>query len=526
MPHVTILRGNRTEVLSAYQGETLLDLFARCGLSFYAPCGGGHTCGKCRVKASGGLSPMDGEEAALLGGVQESGIRLACFARVEGEATVTMEEAAFTAQTGLPGPAAEAGRPQADEPVGFAADIGTTTVVVYGLGLKSGRLICAKSALNPQRTFGADVITRIDAAARGALAELRAAIVGTLNELLAHIRREAGNKPLQKGVIAANTTMLHLLCGLDPAPIAQAPFTPNSLFGRDLTAGELGLSLDPHAPVHLIRCLSAYVGGDITAGILAADIGKPGENSLLIDIGTNGEMALGKGKTLFCCSVAAGPALEGAKIRYGMGGAPGAVNQVGLDKEGLSVGTIGNLPPVGICGSGLLDAAAVLLDAGAVDETGRLSGEGLIPELAGRLIELDGQPAFLLDRESGVAVTQQDIRELQLAKAAFAAGIEILLKEAELTPEEIDRVVLAGSFGCALNPRSACRIGLLPQAFLQKAQAGGNTAGAGAVKVLLDDGAKARLTQIAWDAAYLELSGRTDFNDAYVEAMLFPDGEE
>lgn len=525
MPDVTLIQGDRRDLLSAHPGETLLDLFGRCGVSFYAPCGGGHTCGKCRVKAAGALSSISAQEAALLGSAREADVRLACFARVEGTVTVTLQ-APTEAKTGechavSSTPADET------EPLGFAADIGTTTVALSLFGLKSRRLLLTESALNPQRTFGADVIARIDAAGKGALSALQSAIVSTLNGMLSSACRKAGAavERVQKGVIAANTTMLHLLRGLDPASIAQAPFTPKSLFGADVPAGVLGLSMDPNAPVHLIRCLSAYVGGDITAGILAAGLGKPGENALLIDIGTNGEMALSRGRDIFCCSVAAGPALEGARIRYGMGGVPGAINQVTLTKEGLSVTTIGGEPAAGICGSGLLDAAAVLLDCGAVDETGRMDDE-LPPALAGRFLELDHQPAFLLSKEPGVAITQQDIRELQLAKAAFAAGIELLLKEAGLGEAQVDRVVLAGSFGCALNPQSACRIGLLPAAFLPKTQAGGNTAGLGAAAVLLEDGARARLTQIAWDAKYLELSGRADFNDAYVDAMLFPDGEE
>lgn len=525
MPDVTLIQGDRRDLLSAHPGETLLDLFGRCGVSFYAPCGGGHTCGKCRVKAAGALSAISAQEAALLGSAREADVRLACFARVEGTVTVTLQ-APTEAKTGechavSSTPADET------EPLGFAADIGTTTVALSLFGLKSRRLLLTESALNPQRTFGADVIARIDAAGKGALSALQSAIVSTLNGMLSSACRKAGAavEQVQKGVIAANTTMLHLLRGLDPASIAQAPFTPKSLFGADVPAGVLGLSMDPNAPVHLIRCLSAYVGGDITAGILAAGLGKPGENALLIDIGTNGEMALSRGRDIFCCSVAAGPALEGARIRYGMGGVPGAINQVTLTKEGLSVTTIGGEPAAGICGSGLLDAAAVLLDCGAVDETGRMDDE-LPPALADRFLELDHQPAFLLSKEPGVAITQQDIRELQLAKAAFAAGIELLLKEAGLGEAQVDRVVLAGSFGCALNPQSACRIGLLPAAFLPKTQAGGNTAGLGAAAVLLEDGARARLTQIAWDAKYLELSGRADFNDAYVDAMLFPDGEE
>lgn len=526
MPDVTLIQGDRRDLLSAHPGETLLDLFGRCGVSFYAPCGGGHTCGKCRVKAAGALSAISAQEAALLGSAREADVRLACFARVEGTVTVTLQ-APTEAKTGechavSSTPADET------EPLGFAADIGTTTVALSLFGLKSRRLLLTESALNPQRTFGADVIARIDAAGKGALSALQSAIVGALNGMLSSACRKAGAavEQVQKGVIAANTTMLHLLRGLDPASIAQAPFTPKSLFGADVPAGELGLSMDPNAPVHLIRCLSAYVGGDITAGILAAGLGKPGENALLIDIGTNGEMALSRGRDIFCCSVAAGPALEGARIRYGMGGVPGAINQVTLTKEGLSVTTIGGEPAAGICGSGLLDAAAVLLDCGAVDETGRMDDDELPLALADRFLELDHQPAFLLSKEPGVAITQQDIRELQLAKAAFAAGIELLLKEAGLGEAQVDRVVLAGSFGCALNPQSACRIGLLPAAFLPKTQAGGNTAGLGAATVLLEDGARARLTQIAWDAKYLELSGRADFNDAYVDAMLFPDGEE
>lgn len=261
----------------------------------------------------------------------------------------------------------------------MAVDIGTTTVVAYYYDLTTGALLDTQSALNPQRAFGADVISRIGAAKESqGLAQQTQAILSLLQDMTSAFARNTGLNPdrLYHITIAANTTMLHLLCGLDPSGIAAAPFISADLLGWDLSVARLGLGFGcPDGKVSLLPCISSYVGADITAGMVSCGLEQAGEKAVYLDVGTNGEMAYRGKEGLLCCSTAAGPAFEGAHIRCGTGGIPGAVSRVWLEEGELRYETIGGQPAVGICGSGLIDAVAVLLQIGAVDETGRLLDE-------------------------------------------------------------------------------------------------------------------------------------------------------
>lgn len=302
-------------------------------------------------------------------------------------------------------------------------------------------------------------------------------------------------------VIAGNTTMLHLLTGLDPSGIAHAPFTPQSLFGTEYSAQQLGLCFP--ASVYLTPCISAYVGGDITAGMAGCSLDECDSSILFADIGTNGEMALSVDGVMTCCSTAAGPAFEGAHITHGTGSIPGAIDRVWLDDGKVCFSTIGGEAPSGICGSGLIDAVAVLLETEQLDETGFLEED------------------FLLDSASGICITQSDIREIQLAKSAVAAGLQCLVSRAGLQMEKVGQLLVAGGFGTHLNPVSATAIGLLPKQLSGRITAVGNASGFGASAALLNTQMKDRLENIAKCCQYIELSGDEEFQNLFVENMMF-----
>jgi len=401
------------------------------------------------------------------------------------------------------------------------------------------------------------VISRIDQSSVSPEARhaLRASIAGAIAGLADRLAVKAGHKlgmnistdDIVHYVFAGNTTMLHLLTGLPAAAIARAPFIPVSRRAMTLPAAELGLPLAADAVCQLLPSISGYVGADITAGILACGLHHlpPGQNALLLDIGTNGEIVLASPNGLIACSTAAGPAFEGANILCGMGGVQGAIDSMACREGDLVYTTVGesngngkdngqSIRPLGICGSGLVAAVAVLLDCGLIDETGRITDEpaNLPASLRQRLIQYQEQAAILLvPREISatghpIILTQKDIRELQNAKAAIAAGISLLIQQAGLRPDQIDRTYIAGGFGNYLDAAHAFRIGLLPRELRGSTRAAGNTAGMGAILCLLDHTALAEAESIARSVGYFELSGDKRFTDLYIEAMMFPETDD
>jgi uncharacterized 2Fe-2S/4Fe-4S cluster protein (DUF4445 family) len=413
---------------------------------------------------------------------------------------------------------------------GVAFDIGTTTVAAYLYDLSSGRQAAAGSMLNPQRKYGADVISRINyaAGARNKGAEMQSLIVACINELIERLALEAGinTSAVYSAVFAGNTTMLHFLLGLDTADIAVSPFIPVTTALTYFSPEELGLNMNKSGIGAAFPGVSAYVGGDTVAAILSSGMYERDEISLLVDIGTNGEIVLGGAKWLMACSTAAGPAFEGANIRNGMGSVVGAINTVGPG-PGFEFTTIGNAKPVGICGSGIIDVTARLLDSGIVDETGRMAGEDDAGQfghgIGKRLFMMDGERAFLIadGKDSPIAVTQGDIREIQNAKAAIAAGIETLANEAGIKPDDIQKVYLAGGFGSNIKIDTAVRIGLLPGVLKDRVEAVGNASGTGASEGLLSRNMLKLSESIAQSVKYVELSASAFFTEKYVDNMLF-----
>ena len=418
----------------------------------------------------------------------------------------------------------------------IAFDLGTTTVVATLLDVTTGTPLAVRSMLNKQQPFGADVISRISATMLdpNALERLRSLSAETLQALAEEVCAEGGIDPAQvyEVALAGNATMTAIALGVDPEPMGVAPFIMATRSYPELPAAELGLQLHPGARASVFPALGAYVGGDIVAGLLASGMTRDKRLRLFIDVGTNCEVALGSAEALVCTAAPAGPAFEAAQIACGMRAAEGAIEVVRLREDGIDLGVIGEVEPVGICGSGLVDAVAELVRVGLLDRSGRFvpeeEAEGIAPQLASRLtVRSDGTRIFVLhdrggDSDTSVHLSQRDIRELQFAKAAIATGWQLLVEELGIPVKDIQQVLLAGSFGSYLSPASAVRIGLVPKLPLPRIVSAGNVAGEGAKMALLSlqerHAAEAMLEQVR----YIELSDRPDFNDQFIEQLAFP----
>ena len=517
---LTIYQGDVPTILDFQAPALLSALLALSGLPFSMPCGGRRRCRKCLVRAEGELSPHAPEELRFLSREErEQGLRYACMTTVLGDAAVWLPEKAeqriLTAGQ-LP---AFPLSPWASG-YGAAFDIGTTTVAAYLCRLDTGIILAADSMPNPQGTYGADVISRISCALDGGGTALADTIHGCLGALLSRLCRQAQIAParVEAIVLTGNTAMEYLLTGSDPSSIARAPFAQDRWFGEYGSAEALGFS-GTSAKVYITRCISAYVGGDITSAILAADLLHASAPVLLADIGTNGEIALATGGRLYCCSTAAGPALEGAGIYMGMTASDGAISHVRTEDGILRYDVIGNTVPQGICGSGIVDAAAALLSLGYVDETGAIDDLALPDEL---YTEVDGMAAIRFP-DSRVVITQKDIRSVQLAKSAIRAGMETLLQTASLQPDDVETLYIAGGFGNVLDIDSACAIGLFPAQFADRAVTLGNAAGMGAIMQLLSGDQLRAAEDLSRMAETVELSTSPIFQAAYIENMPFPD---
>jgi len=420
---------------------------------------------------------------------------------------------------------------------GIAFDLGTTTVVATLLDLATGAPLAVRSMLNRQQPFGADVITRISAVMVDppALERLGALAHETLDELARGVCEDAGVAPenVYEVAIAGNATMTHLVLGIDPEPLGVAPFILAARRFPEVLASDVGLSLHPRARAVVFPSFGAYVGGDITAGLLASGMDRDHRTRLFIDIGTNCEIVLGNDERLLATAAPAGPAFEGAAIRCGMRAAPGAIEGVRIEEGAVELRVIGDLEPEGVCGSGLVDAVAELVRAGVLDASGRFVDDavaaGLPGDLPARLVSVGGERVFVLawrgepgDVEHAVYVTQRDVRELQFAKAAIATGWRILLEVAGVPESGVQQVLLAGSFGTFLSPASAVRIGLVPALPLVRVVSAGNVAGEGAKMVLLSLRERAGAMALLDEVRYVELSDRDDFNDRFVDELRFP----
>jgi uncharacterized 2Fe-2S/4Fe-4S cluster protein (DUF4445 family) len=419
---------------------------------------------------------------------------------------------------------------------GIAFDLGTTTVVATLLDLSTGTPVAVESTLNRQQPFGADVISRISATMLdpGALDKLAQLAQETLAELAQAVCAAGGVAPdeVYEVAVAGNATMTHLALGIDPEPLGMAPFILSTRLFPEVLAAELGLvgAVHPRARAVVFPAFGAYVGGDITAGLLAAGMDRDARVRLFIDIGTNCEIVLGNREWLLATAAPAGPAFEGAAIRCGMRAAEGAIEVVTMSPDELSLKVIGDAEPQGLCGSGLVDAVTGLVRAGLLDSSGRFvsadEARARAPGLAGRLTSIGPERVFVLHwrgaAEDSIYLSQRDVRELQFAKAAIATGWRILLEEAGLAPEDVKQVLLAGSFGSYLSPASAIRIGLVPDIPVARVVPAGNVAGEGAKMALLSLRERAGGLALLEEVRYVELSDRPGFNDRFVGQLPFP----
>ena len=514
---ITVTRADETKTIPASASESLLGALRNAGYTEPdAPCGGNGTCRKCLVTVTGTLKSVETGEVRTV----ESEQLLSCRYYPAGDCAVTIRaREKMNVVTKGAGQIAGGG-----EGLGFAVDIGTTTVAAFLYDLATGKRLGAEGGRNAQRAYGADVISRITRCSEGKLPDMRDGIRRQLTGFARDLCAKAGRpvSDIRRIAIAGNTVMEHLFAGLDPTNIGIAPFTPESLFGDVWNSAELLPELGVEAELYLCPCVAGYVGGDITAGLWASGGDEAEGLWLYVDIGTNGEMALGNGKGYVSCATAAGPAFEGAEIACGMDGSAGAIDKVKAVDGDIEVHVIGEGKAVGICGSGLIDAVSALLTVGAITEAGRMLPPDEAPEkVRDRVFRReDGSMAFMF--KDGVFIAAQDIREVQLAKSAIRAGAETLLQLRGVTADEITSLVIAGGFGSFIDKASALHIGLLPQVPLEKIRHVGNAAGAGAALSLPKAG-EAALNAFNKKCSYLELSGSSEFNENYLEYMAFGD---
>lgn len=457
-------------------GTTVLKAQIQAGLRPDAPCGGKGTCGKCKVL-------LEGKEV------------LACQSVIDRDMTVftEKEERINVLTSGI------SSRVTADGEFDYvlAFDIGTTTVVGYLLDGHKGELLAQESCMNPQSQFGADVISRIQHALDGNGEPLSRCIRNALTELTEKVCKTVDISPEAVGTaaIVGNTAMHHLLLNIDPKPLVTPPYMPAVFEAME------------KEKARILPNIAGFVGGDTVGCMVSTRFDRQEKLTLLIDIGTNGEMVLGNKKRRIACSTAAGPAFEGAKISCGMRGARGAVDHVWLEEGKIKHHVIGDAKPKGLCGSGLLDLVAVLLDTDILDESGYL----------------EGREYTLCEN---VTLTQKDIREVQLAKAAIRAGIELLAEKMGTEVSDIQQVYLAGAFGNYMNPASACRIGMIPPVLLHKIEPIGNAAGEGAKLCALSKEEFAYSQKLAKETEFLELASLPNFQDCYVDALEFEEEAE
>lgn len=583
----------------APENMTIMEAIRAAGLKLDAPCGGNGTCKKCKVKITDGMGtrevlacqtritePMtvditraDEGHRILMGGITrdvdptpalsvytlevpkpDTGDLRDCWLRLRDTLAAasgrksdsflpnirvisnlynTLEANEYRVDAVVCADELLDVIPVGEPVLGLAYDIGTTTVACYFIDLRTGQQLGQASLLNPQTTYGGDVIMRVKYCVENGMDGPTGDIRKALNSLAAKCAGAAKQK--MKNIylitVVGNTCMHHLFLGISPASLAYAPYTPAAAEPMRLNAGEYGFTINPSAKLYMLPNIAGFVGADTVGAALAAAMDEKEQVTLLIDIGTNGEMVLGTRQHLVACSTAAGPAFEGALISCGMRGAEGAIDHVSLQDGKLSFSVIGGGKPIGICGSGLIDLLSELVRCGLIESAGRLrmgdeiSREEGIP-FRDRIVMQDGLRAFLLADGSSTGTgealyfTQKDIREVQLAKGAMAAGIQMMCRRLHITVADIHCVMIAGAFGSYMSPASACGIGLIPPELEKAVMAIGNAAGQGARLCALSLKEYERAARLACSMDYLELAADPAFQDVFVDELEFPGDDE
>jgi len=523
MKHFNVIFEPDGKRISIHAGATLAEAAGQAGIILNSVCGGKGLCKKCLVKLQPGAKQV-----------------LACQHRIQKDLTVTIPassrffeqkilEHGIDTYFGVRPTIHEKYRAKVstDKIFGIAVDIGTTTVVAKLINMVDGQCLATQAALNPQSRHGDDVVSRIAYAKTDEkLAKLHTLIIDCINDLIAKLCKYASvnAKHIYEMSVVGNTTMGHIFLKLPVKQLGQAPYKAFSLDAYDVPAAQLNLNINPDGNVHTAENIAGFVGSDTTAVALATDIDSADQMSLAIDIGTNGEIVLGTKDKLYAASCAAGPAFEGARITCGSRASEGAIEAVVVDNGDIVLDVIGNLPPRSICGSGLIDAVAVMLDLGIVDKSGRFAKPSTVvgrlsPAILSRICKKDGQPSFSLAGD--VVLTQKDIREVQLAKAAIRAGIKILQRKFGIKDADIQHTFLAGAFGNYIRPQSALRIGLLPNVPLERIRFVGNAASSGAQMILLNSALRAEAKRLARKIEYVEIAHEPDFQAIFAESMVF-----
>lgn len=496
---VTFLPDDKT--IQVVEGTTLLEAQRQVGYLPDAPCGGRGKCGKCKVEIVEGATP--GEEKS-------------CQFQIKGDITIRIPERVARNQILMEGvsrtveinPWLPEGL-EASKAYLAAVDLGTTTIAAYLLNAEDGNMVAVNSSLNPQEPYGADVINRCEYSLGGGGEKLASCVRETIDGLIQKMIQEVGIQAEQvAGVsLVGNSCMMHLFLQWPVDTLVYAPYVPHSKESVVAPASEYGIHIHPQGRLWALPLIESFVGADTLGCILATGLEQRGKLSLMIDIGTNGELVLCKDGKLLTCSTAAGPALEGAKISCGMRGGTGAIDHVTINEDReLVYSVIGGGEPTGICGSGLIDLAACLLELGILDESGYMEEDYQITD--------------------NVQLTKQDVRELQLAKAAIAAGIHIMCGLWEVALDEVEEVLVAGAFGNYMNPDSAFAIGLLPMELSGKVIPIGNAAGEGAKLAVQNEEEFRRAAQVAGQVEFLELANRVEFQDTFVDELSFDQEEE
>jgi len=536
-------------------GTRLIDAARAAGIRVETPCDGAGTCGKCKAKINDGEAATQANDyKGLTRAEREDGWVLACQTLVHGDLEV---EIAATANEGLQilseghalnvelapwirkvfdppqnvtrvlaGDDAIALEPgdTSDQFYGLAVDIGTTTLVTTLLDLRTGQELGVTSSLNPQARHAQDVLSRIKLGSKPeGLRKLHGELIEELSRQAAYLATKAGIAVVNiyEAIFSGNTTMLHLAMRTDPASLGKFPYEVKLQGGTHVLAKEIELGISEHGIVYLPPIMSAYVGPDITSGILAASLGEQPGTVLLVDIGTNGEIVLSVDGRLTATSTAAGPAFEGMNIACGMRASSGAVELVALGEHGIRAETIGAAEPVGICGSGLLDVVGELAANGGLDKNGRFLNNGASHDKAWRAQweTVDGKPAFRI--AGPVYLTQKDVRQVQLAKGAIRTGIDMLLKASGIAATEVDRVLIAGSFGFHLRTKSLIHLGLLPGEFSDRVEFVGNTSKSGAQAFLLNRHTREKMRRVVEQVKVLELANDPAFEKAFIRSLQF-----
>jgi uncharacterized 2Fe-2S/4Fe-4S cluster protein (DUF4445 family) len=523
MKHFTITFRPDGRQISIHEGSTIVEAAGQLGIILNTLCGGRGTCNKCMVYLEPGAREV-----------------LACQYRIQSDLTVTIPPGSrfsehrilsdgLDAKTRiLPDIFDKYAKGNSTAPIyGIAVDIGTTTVVARLVDMKTGISKAAESSLNPQTRFGDDVISRISyAESEERLSELHRIIIDCINDLASKLCKSAGidSKQIYEMSVVGNTTMSHIFLELPISSLGRAPYKAYSLEAYDLPPAETGLKINPQGNIHTVENIAGFVGADTTAVAIAAEIDLADEMTLIIDIGTNGELVLGTKEKLYAASCAAGPALEGARITRGSRAADGAIEAVVVNDDDIGLDVIGNSQPISICGSGLIDAVAVMLNFGIIDSTGRFAEadtlrDKLTAPILARIKQWQGEPAFHLT--DNVFLTQKDIRQLQLAKAAIRAGTKILQRKLDIRDVDLKHILLAGAFGNYIRKESALRIGLLPDVPLERIRFIGNAAASGAQMTLISWKIRDKARELANRIEYIEIAHEKDFIDIYTNSMSF-----